>query len=153
MPRNKLQEGEGMTRLPSFNSPVPSRTSRFSSIIREESDMLQPYPTHIDTVAIDTVISLVRGDTTAPKAVHAGYELLGYGLGQIIPDTDPAMMQSVEDCCKEAKLLDKDELCKELENLKSCCNPSGGMKAAAVGSFDWKSLIKTLLPIIISLLG
>lgn len=44
-----------------------------------------PYPETLPTDALMTLLDVVRGKTDASKAVHAAWNILGYGLSQGFP--------------------------------------------------------------------
>ena len=68
--------------------------------------MLTPYPGALSTEALRDMAGFFRGTIAAPVAVHAAWELVGYGLGQGFPgmqhsaDVVPGVLPTGEEAAK-----------------------------------------------------
>ena len=81
-----------------------------------------PYPETLPTDALMTLLDVVRGKTDASKAIHAAWNVLGYGLAQGFP-----VQQGIGDSSDAATI-------EALEALIAHDNPeSVGFPALALG--------------------
>jgi hypothetical protein len=99
------------------------------------------YPTSLDPQDFALFLQMVEGHMPAKeKAAHVIYDVAGYALGQLLPD--PAMQAATT------------------RTNASLAAITFGPKAMAAGMFDvtskkidWGNVLKTLLPILLQLLG
>src|SRR5262249_24431112 len=102
-----------------------------------ERTRMTPYPTTLDTADFAALLAVLRGDLSNPKhKIHAAWDLVGYGLGQMVPDAAPPATTAVSD---EAYFVSVAE-----------AHVAGTHAAAAI---DWLRLITyivtTILPLIL----
>lgn len=113
--------------------------------------MLTAYPKSLSPEAITVFLSAVQGKEPTNEVIHAGWDVLGFGLSQLFPcehvaprtdDGFPMMMAMGAAKAKGGRVLNKQELCDSLEGTIT-------YGAAPAGSVDWASIVLTVLPILL----
>lgn len=112
----------------------------------ERTDFVDVLPTQ----SLKTLLSLVRGDkVSARDASLAVDNVVSYGLGQFLPADIPVMtadkvhtMQAIAPCTQEEAVT----------ILEAVMPDETGTMKAGVGKIDWATILKTVIPFILSLL-
>lgn len=99
---------------------------------KERKIMLTPYPSELPFEAVTVVIQKIRNPSsvTNAHAVHAGYHVLGYGLGQALPCND--VVQGVDTTSENVALM-----------LESLSTSAEGMKA-----LPWGVIVSVLVQLL-----
>ncbi len=105
---------------------------------------LAPYPTSLSIEAITDCAGYFRGTVPVNVAVHGAYELLGYALGNFLPDALAPSMTTVPGL---GTALPSGEVAAVL--IESAARPTA---TAAVG-FPWLTLIALAMQILSQFLG
>lgn len=107
----------------------------------ERTDFVDVLPIN----SLKTLLSLVKGTKISGKAAGLAVEnVASYAMGQFLPDDIPVFltpMMADASCTKE-------ECAAAIERVLP--DASGTMKAG-VGKLDWATILKTVLPFILSL--
>lgn len=103
------------------------------------------YPTDLGDAPGALLAELRAGNPISPHGAHAALHVVCYGMGQMYPDD---AMAAVKAKVASAPGMNNTELCDCLERL---ANPD--KSAHAVGAFPWQTLLKTLLTLLLPLLG
>ena len=95
---------------------------------------LYPYPVNFPVEAVGVLLPILKGKVpAAASAIHAGWEVVGYGLLQMIPDSQVTAEGT----------FTADEVALWLETAESA---SGTSAALAI---PWERIIAFLLPLIL----
>lgn len=127
-----------VTKLPPDWSQVMYTASKPIVELRplpKEGSVMMPYPTTVPTNALDMVIATLRGNPPpTATAIHAIWQVLGFCLGQLLPDTTPAPVQP----------LSHSEVVSHLAVLQ---------QHGVLSALPWQQIIATLLTVLGQLLG
>lgn len=111
--------------------------------------MLTAYPTEFPSEAIAFVIPALRGQAVNwPQAAQAGWTVVGYALGQAIPNA-PAPARSTSRGKGKALTAKKAAALLEQHVSGTASANAAPDKARAMGAFPWQELVATLLPLIL----
>lgn len=125
-----------------------------------------PYPEKLGD-SVPTLISLLRGDKTVGRdcAAHAAYHVLGFGLGQVLPDKDEPTPQPIvlPDTPPAMQAKSNAELISMLEKCPDCdddqcddgddTSPEGQERRKKMQAIDWKGIVTELLPVILRIIS
>jgi hypothetical protein len=118
-----------------------------------KSQYRKDFPMDSLTEVADVARKLARGDTSSinkGSACHSAWDVQGYAQGMIAPDEGAVMTAPALACGPD----DLNRLADQLDQVRAALpKRKASKKTVAALNFDWKSLAKMLLPLILALLG
>lgn len=100
--------------------------------------MLAPYPVDVSD-AVNVVLKKIRGEVVAlPEAVHAGWHVVGFALGKVLPDGVPMVMGEVMEMTANVTLTPE-----QIADYLTSVEPEpGAVKGLLI---PWKAIAANLL--------
>jgi hypothetical protein len=126
-----------------------------------KSSYRKDFPMDSLTEVADVARKLAGGDTSSidkASALHSAWDVWGYAQGMALPD-EGAVMAGAAIMTGAAPALtcfpdDLNRLADKADEVKAALpKRKASKKTVAALNFDWKSLAKMLLPLILALLG
>ena len=99
---------------------------------------LIPYPASIPPESLGLIVDALRGKPDVPRSVHAAWHVVGYGLGQLVPDPGVALAAGRVTPLTDAQAADY---------LAGVAAPEGAF-AAPAAAIPWSLVVPVVLRLI-----